>query len=210
LAWTVRHIGTDSIPLISFTTKAQPPHRLPAERVTWIQNDLSYALQGLPNNLVLNVHIFITGSAETDKVHDSLDAAEEDPEAFDDDTNSVLDEKVEEKASGDEGQDVAATRSQSKSAARTILSFTMVQVHHGRADLDKLLKGELELAKDNISVNGAHVLRGRIAKADGLFRLVCGSHALANVIRKSVRYPRMMDILRGGPTVSLHVEAFGR
>lgn len=38
---------------------------------------------------------------------------------------------------------------------------------------------------------------------------VCGTHALAGAVRSSLRYPRFMDVLKGGPTVTLHVEAFG-
>lgn len=38
---------------------------------------------------------------------------------------------------------------------------------------------------------------------------VCGSHALSSAVRKAIRYPRMVDILKGGPTISLHVEGFG-
>ncbi|KXN81188.1 Ferric/cupric reductase transmembrane component 1 [Leucoagaricus sp. SymC.cos] len=44
---------------------------------------------------------------------------------------------------------------------------------------------------------------------DAMSVTVCGTHALASAVRKAVRYPRMSDILKGGPTVSLHVEAFG-
>ncbi|KAF9478932.1 hypothetical protein BDN70DRAFT_932948 [Pholiota conissans] len=38
---------------------------------------------------------------------------------------------------------------------------------------------------------------------------VCGTHSLAESVRLALRTPRPMDILRGGPSVTLHVEAFG-
>jgi ferric-chelate reductase len=37
--------------------------------------------------------------------------------------------------------------------------------------------------------------------------VVCGTHALANAVRSALRPARFMDVLRGGPTVSLHVES---
>ena len=41
------------------------------------------------------------------------------------------------------------------------------------------------------------------------FSIVCGTHALAETAREAIRTPRARDILRGGPTVTLHVESFG-
>jgi len=39
--------------------------------------------------------------------------------------------------------------------------------------------------------------------------LVCGTRGLEKAVRKAIRKPRIGDILRGGPTVSLHIEGFG-
>lgn len=41
------------------------------------------------------------------------------------------------------------------------------------------------------------------------FDLVCGTRGLEKAVRRAVRKPRIGDILRGGPTVSLHTEGFG-
>ena len=39
--------------------------------------------------------------------------------------------------------------------------------------------------------------------------LVCGTRGLEKAVRRAIRKPRIGDILRGGPTVSLHIEGFG-
>ena len=39
--------------------------------------------------------------------------------------------------------------------------------------------------------------------------LVCGTDGLARSVKAALSDPRPMDILRGGPDVTLHVEAFG-
>ncbi|KAG6826265.1 hypothetical protein H0H92_000516 [Tricholoma furcatifolium] len=38
---------------------------------------------------------------------------------------------------------------------------------------------------------------------------VCGSSPLTHAVRSALRSPRFFDVLRGGPTVVLHVESFG-
>ena len=37
---------------------------------------------------------------------------------------------------------------------------------------------------------------------------VCGNDSMANDVRSALRDPRPLDILNGGPDVSLYVEAF--
>ncbi|KAF7763903.1 hypothetical protein Agabi119p4_8440 [Agaricus bisporus var. burnettii] len=66
----------------------------------------------------------------------------------------------------------------------------MIKVHQERADLPTFIKNEVAQAHDCMSVN------------------VCGSEKLNSAVRESIRTPRMVDILRGGPTISLHVESF--
>ncbi|KAK0473729.1 hypothetical protein IW261DRAFT_674727 [Armillaria novae-zelandiae] len=38
---------------------------------------------------------------------------------------------------------------------------------------------------------------------------VCGTMTLAETVRCALRTPRYIDIMKGGPSVVLHVEAFG-
>lgn len=63
-----------------------------------------------------------------------------------------------------------------------------VSVGIGRPDLQTLLGEEVQEASGPVSVN------------------VCGGRSLAEAVMKAVRYPRPMDILRGGHTVSLFVD----
>ncbi|KAF8961720.1 ferric reductase NAD binding domain-containing protein, partial [Flammula alnicola] len=72
-----------------------------------------------------------------------------------------------------------------------LLESPYVSLGHGRPDVSSLISDEVASATGSISVN------------------VCGTHSLAEAVRKATRNPRPMDILRGGPTVTLHVEAFG-
>ncbi|TFK37957.1 ferric reductase NAD binding domain-containing protein [Crucibulum laeve] len=75
-----------------------------------------------------------------------------------------------------------------------ILESPLVRVRQGRPNLKTLISDEISNASGAISVS---VLQ------------VCGNRVLANAVRGALRVPRPLDVLRGGPTVSLHVEAFG-
>ncbi|RDB30109.1 Ferric/cupric reductase transmembrane component 1 [Hypsizygus marmoreus] len=71
------------------------------------------------------------------------------------------------------------------------LDHPAVRIQQGRPDLKHLLEAEINDSHGAISVN------------------VCGTHALADATRSALRAPRFLDVLKGGPTVTLHVEAFG-
>ncbi|KAF8968945.1 ferric reductase NAD binding domain-containing protein [Flammula alnicola] len=72
-----------------------------------------------------------------------------------------------------------------------LLELPYVSLGHGRPDVSSLIKDEITNATGRISVN------------------VCGTQSLAEAVKQATRIPRPLDILRGGPTVTLHVEAFG-
>ncbi|KAF8903885.1 ferric reductase NAD binding domain-containing protein [Gymnopilus junonius] len=88
-----------------------------------------------------------------------------------------------------EGEKVPSTPS-SQYGSR-LLESPLTSLNQGRPDLDALIKNEIEADIGPISIN------------------VCGSQSLAEAVRRSVRVPRPMDVLRGGPTISLHIEPFG-
>lgn len=71
------------------------------------------------------------------------------------------------------------------------LKYPGILTEQGRPDLKRLLDDEIHEASGAISVN------------------VCGTHALANAVKSALRPPRFVDVLRGGPTVTLHIESFG-
>ncbi|EGN94560.1 hypothetical protein SERLA73DRAFT_62268 [Serpula lacrymans var. lacrymans S7.3] len=75
----------------------------------------------------------------------------------------------------------------------SIFNMAAVKVQHGRADLDELLKEEVGITTGRMSVS------------------VCGSQAIARAVRHALRFPVSgpSSILKGGPSVTLHVESFG-
>ncbi|KAF8809132.1 hypothetical protein BYT27DRAFT_7232494 [Phlegmacium glaucopus] len=102
------------------------------------------------------------------------------------------DESSKDNSSGSEF--MVTNDSQSSMASRsfsTIVESPLVGFHQGRPDLESLISKEIADATGNIAIN------------------VCGTHSLANAARAAIRLPRPMDVLRGGPTISFHVEAFG-
>ncbi|OSC98884.1 iron reductase [Trametes coccinea BRFM310] len=78
----------------------------------------------------------------------------------------------------------------SKSRPPSLLNFPVVQVAHGRPDLPSLLREEVEANTGRLSVT------------------VCGSSGIAQSCREALRIP-MAIVLKGGPSVVLHVESFG-
>ena len=134
---------------------------LNAEYISWIQSSLTSALETIPADITLNIHLFITGSSRgRDR---SLSSSEEggDPEALKEDAYSELDEKFADNLKGSsnaeggnsgtssQGDDVTSPTSQN------IFKSPAVQIHRERADLEKLLTEEVALARDSLSVNGA-------------------------------------------------------
>lgn len=88
-----------------------------------------------------------------------------------------------------------------------ILAVPGVSVRRGRPDLKTLLGKEIQEASGPISVNGACVVKRVMTHlfTCQLFQ-VCGGRSLAKATREAVRAPRLMDILRGGHTVSLFAD----
>ncbi|GLB45169.1 putative ferric reductase NAD binding domain [Lyophyllum shimeji] len=89
-------------------------------------------------------------------------------------------------AEGDEEVKVGKESSRAKGH-----QYPGISMEQGRPDLKRLLDDEIHQASGDMSVN------------------VCGTHALANAVKSALRRPRFFDVLRGGPTVTLHVESFG-
>ncbi|OSC98885.1 iron reductase [Trametes coccinea BRFM310] len=77
-----------------------------------------------------------------------------------------------------------------RSRPPSLLDFSAVQVIQGRPDLSSILREEVEAADGRLSVT------------------VCGSQGVASACRSALRIP-MSAVLKGGPSVVLHVESFG-
>lgn len=131
-----------------------------AEYISWIQTSLASALDTIPADITLNIHLFITGSSRgRDR---SLSSSEEggDPEALKADTYSELDEKFADnlKGSGSADGGDSGTSSRGNDGAspttRTLFKSSVVRIHRERADLENVLTEEVALARDSMSVNG--------------------------------------------------------
>ncbi|KAJ8516400.1 hypothetical protein ONZ45_g6280 [Pleurotus djamor] len=105
--------------------------------------------------------------------------------AVDDTTAPSLDDDSTHSDSESQGQE------KFKPQGNRLLQSSMVRVENKRPDLEALIQNEILRSNGSMSVN------------------VCGTHALAGVVRSALGKPRFMDILKGGPSVTLHVEAFG-
>jgi ferric-chelate reductase len=96
----------------------------------------------------------------------------------------------------------------------TILQSPFVQVQQGRPNLKQLIANEIGEATGRMSINGLYFkFTNRILSVEPdffIYLLVCGTNSLVNDTRAAIRSPRPMDILRGGPTISFHVENFVR
>ncbi|KAF9033922.1 hypothetical protein BDZ89DRAFT_1158104 [Hymenopellis radicata] len=103
------------------------------------------------------------------------------------------DDSVADVPSRDDSEEKAGGSADSKDALDPFPFGDVLTIERGaRPDLEKILTGEVrKTGSGTISVN------------------VCGTLALANAVRGSLRSPRFGDIVRGGPSVLLHVEAFG-
>ncbi|RDB30770.1 putative ferric reductase transmembrane component [Hypsizygus marmoreus] len=72
-----------------------------------------------------------------------------------------------------------------------VLDHPCIRLEQGRPDLQHIIDEEINQSSGPISVN------------------VCGTDALVNAARSALQPLRFVDVLKGGPTVTLHVEAYG-
>ncbi|KAF8881834.1 ferric reductase NAD binding domain-containing protein [Gymnopilus junonius] len=104
----------------------------------------------------------------------------DDPETFEEDDSSK--DSIEEEKMPSTG----SSQDNSK-----LLESSLTSLDQGRPDVNALIQDEIMADTGPISIN------------------VCGTKSLAEAVRQAVRVPRPMDVLRGGPTISLHIEPFG-
>ncbi|PPQ88182.1 hypothetical protein CVT25_005147 [Psilocybe cyanescens] len=104
------------------------------------------------------------------------------PQTWDAESNSESDENV---------VKVKTSSSSSSHSRSRILDYSFAKLEQGRPDLTTVIKDEISIGTGPISIN------------------VCGTDTLSDTVRKVIRNPRPTDILHGGPSVILHVEAFG-
>jgi ferric-chelate reductase len=83
----------------------------------------------------------------------------------------------------------------------------MLSLTKGRPDVKAIINEEIAFASGDISVNGMYV--SLAAEFPLILASVCGTDGLAKSVKAALCDPRPMDILRGGPNVTLHLETFG-
>jgi hypothetical protein len=151
----------------------------------WISDTLTEALKLAPATLSISIRIFITRS-------DALSTVRQ----WDD--NSESHESDSEKE---------------KSRPTSLLEDPAVNVTGGfRPDFNTLLQEEADTANGRMSVSGMSLCDKRCVNYGLIFLiLVCGSQSVARAVKQalgpSVAGPTR--ILKGGASITLHVEAFG-
>ncbi|KAF4618192.1 hypothetical protein D9613_011676 [Agrocybe pediades] len=104
----------------------------------------------------------------------------ENPQTWEGESNESMKEKGQWASSG----------TSSQTGAR-LLELPFASMEHGRPDVTKLIQEEVRRVTGPLSIN------------------VCGTDRLANSVREAIRAPRFGDVVRGEPSIDLHVEAFG-
>ncbi|KAJ7486431.1 iron reductase [Mycena galericulata] len=155
------------------------------DQVNWIAGAMTDTLLGLhsgENLKVLDIDI---------RLH--ITAAPEDTQSMEGEGSTVDPELAGGTAASDSDPEIAGAEKMVSTRRRDLLAIPGVHFLRGRPDIKTILQTEIEAACGAVSVN------------------VCGTTELA----QSVRYAlgggssRFVDVLRGGPSVSLHVEGFG-
>jgi len=162
------------------TILSRPPLTFRAAHVEWISDALLPIVQNVPSSITIDIRLFITR------------AQIEDAQPWD---NNPTEDDIEE-----------ADKEENTSESQ-LFSSSIVHVQKNRPDLKGLLKDEIARATGDIAVNG--IVSLYMDSSENLLRsAVCGTASLASSVRSALRDPRPMDILKGGPAVTLHVEAF--
>ncbi|KDQ51857.1 hypothetical protein JAAARDRAFT_198731 [Jaapia argillacea MUCL 33604] len=151
--------------------------------IDWVASALTQALTDAPSSLQIAVRINVTG-APTEPPPSAPDAWEDDSIH---DVPSSLESRI-----PDPSQ---VEKSKSKnSLAPSLLELPCVSIGRGRPDLKSMLGEEVECAEGRMFVN------------------VCGSQGISRAVRAALRanpFGGESGVMRGGPSVTLHVESFG-
>jgi len=158
------------------------------EYIRWIEDILVPAIVGIPTSIEVAVKIYVTKS-------------EKDPENL---------ENYESKTNESFVEELGPTDSPSTQPISRAVDSPYVSFESGQPDLQGIIQHEIEKASGRMSINGKPKLKFVGWNfSSPRFSPACGPHGLRDTVRKAVRTPRLMDILRGGPTVTLHIEIFG-
>ena len=155
--------------------------------LNWLSSNLHRALNNVPKELSIEIRIFVTNPSAT-------------PDTIDWDNDSVH--------STGEGTVETMEKGRSRSS---LLGLPIVSLEHQRPNLSEILSKEADqIDGGKMSVTG----ESPTSPPDRYLRvscLVCGSQSVAKAVRSALRFnvTGPAKVLRGGPSISLHVESFG-
>ena len=168
--------------------------------LSWIAEDLVTALHDIPPTCAVDVGIYITGSqAEEDG---SLDAVRTSPQS------EPINPDIEKHPRVESG----SLSIKSADTLGGLVKIPGVDVRFCRPDVKKILEAEINNADSDISVNG-QLSRFRLQSIFLNLKLcsvtVCGGPGINSAVKEALSPVRFLEILKGAPNVSLHVETFG-
>ncbi|KAJ7472575.1 iron reductase [Mycena latifolia] len=160
-----------------------------ADQINWIADAVTRALLALPsrdnaNGIDIDVRLHVTTAAEYTQSFEGEERSSTAPDP----------ERAEGTATDSDPEIVSVEKANLNSATKhRLLTLPGVTLILGRPDIPSILASEIDGARGAISIN------------------VCGTTELAQGVRHALRggITRFVDILRGGPSVVLHVEGFG-
>ncbi|KII85536.1 hypothetical protein PLICRDRAFT_320170 [Plicaturopsis crispa FD-325 SS-3] len=156
--------------------------------IEWISKTLSRALLLAPSSLEISIRFYITRGRGYINAKPAAPLPPMPHMGFQgNDSNFTVDSTNWEKFSESSHSTVGAP------GGAAITNFPAVRVHSGRPDMRQVLLEEAEATSGRMSVS------------------VCGSQSLARAVREGLRFPAASpaNIMRGGPSITLNVEAFG-
>ncbi|KAJ6471914.1 iron reductase [Mycena sanguinolenta] len=155
------------------------------DQINWIADTVAHALSSISSN----------EHAPTIDIMLHVTTAPEDTQSFDGSSVATDAEAVVGTVVGtDPNPGVARAEKMDPKAKERLLALRGVNLIYGRPDIKRILDAEIAQTRGAVSVN------------------VCGTTELVQSVRRALSGGigvRFMDVLRGGPSVSLHVEGFG-
>ena len=162
------------------------------DHLGWIKKELSEAIISAPSALVVEARIFVT--RPTKKIENS----------------SFVDAEKGEKRVTSHKSSSSSPASSETDVNALALAESLIRVSSGRPDVEHLIDQAVSSSQGPVSVDGEHeVLAPRIVLTQII--PVAGPSSLASAVRTAIGLDTLSPkaILKGRPTVTLHVETFG-
>ncbi|KAJ6471915.1 iron reductase [Mycena sanguinolenta] len=158
------------------------------DQINWIADTVAHALSSISSNEhapIIDIMLHVTTAPEDTQSFDGKDRA-----SVATDAEAVVGTVV----GTDPNPGVARAEKIDPTAKERLLALRGVNLIYGRPDIKRILDTEIAQTRGAVSIN------------------VCGTTELAQSVRRALSGAigvRFADVLRGGPSVLLHVEGFG-